>query len=75
MKSIVALYVNKNIIQFTNIDMKIIIDASDVKDLEIKEILEPTYCSYTLKQGENTIVLNEYTIKELIKSLEFIRTR
>lgn len=55
--------------------MKIIIDASDVKDLEIEEILEPTYCSYTLKQGENTIVLNEYTIKELIKSLEFIRTR
>lgn len=75
MKSIVAPYVNKNIIQFTNIDMKIIIDASDVKDLEVEEILEPTYCAYTLKQGENTIVLNEYTIKELIKSLEFIRTR
>lgn len=75
MKFIVVRYANKNIIQFTNIDMKIIIDASDVKDLEVEEILEPTYCSYTLKQGENTIVLNEYTIKELIKSLEFIRTR
>lgn len=55
--------------------MKIVIDASDVKDLEVEEILEPTYCAYTLKQGDNTIVLNEYTIKELIKSLEFIRTR
>lgn len=75
MKFIAVLNAKKSIIQFTNINMKIIIDAADVKDLEIEEILEPTYSAYTLKQGENTIVLNEYTIKELIKSLEFIRTR
>lgn len=64
--------------------MKVIFCSSNTLPITVEEYLEPTSCIWTISQDRktpsgivesNTIELDEYTTKELIRTLTFILHR
>lgn len=55
--------------------MKVTIDCNNLDNVELEECLEPNFTTYQIKQNDNTIVLNEYTLYELKKAIHFILNR
>lgn len=55
--------------------MKVTIDCNNLNDVELEECLEPNFTTYMIKQNDNVIVLNEYTLFELKKAIHFILNR
>ena len=50
--------------------MKIIIDSNNNQDIEVEEFLEPNFTSYRIRCGDNSIDLDDYQMKELIRKLK-----
>ena len=52
--------------------MQVTITEDSDNKITVTEYLEPTFACYTIQQGLEKIELNEYQLKELVRTLKFI---
>lgn len=53
----------------------IITEDQEDRKITVTEWLDPTSTSYTITQGNNEISLDNYQLKELISTLQFLQKR
>ena len=52
--------------------MQVIITEDRNHAIKVTEYLEPNFASYSIEQGNNKILIDEYQLGELIRTLNFI---